>query len=97
MMNISEDNKIHLQRFKNVPPCASYIAGFIDGDGCIFIRKISDGYQSGFTITQCRTNALQVLRMEHVFRILDFKFKRMYLQRDRKGGFKNGKDNSGLF
>ena len=62
MMNISEDNKIHLQRFKNVPPCASYIAGFIDGDGCIFIRKISDGYQSGFTITQCRTNALQVLR-----------------------------------
>ena len=62
MMNISEDNKIHLQRFKNDPPCASYIAGFIDGDGCIFIRKIYDGYQSGFTITQCRTNALQVLR-----------------------------------
>ena len=62
MMNISEDNKIHLQRFKNEPPHASYIAGFIDGDGCIFIRKISDGYQSGFTITQCRTNILQVLR-----------------------------------
>lgn len=62
MMNISEDNKIHLQRFKNEPPHASYIAGFIDGDGCIFIRKITDGYQSGFTITQCRTNILQVLR-----------------------------------
>ena len=62
MINISEDNKIHLQRFKNDPPCASYIAGFIDGDGCIFIRKISDGYQSGFTLTQCRTNILQVLR-----------------------------------
>jgi hypothetical protein len=61
-MNISEDNKIHLQRFKNEPPHASYIAGFIDGDGCIFIRKITDGYQSGFTITQCRTNILQVLR-----------------------------------
>ena len=61
-MNISEDNKIHLQRFKNEPPHASYISGFIDGDGCIFIRKIVDGYQSGFTITQCRTNILQVLR-----------------------------------
>jgi hypothetical protein len=62
MMNISEDNKIHLQRFKNDLPTASYIAGFIDGDGCIFIRKIVDGYQSGFTITQCRTNILQVIR-----------------------------------
>jgi len=62
MMSITEDNKIHLDRFKNDPPHASYIAGFIDGDGCIFIRKIKDGYQSGFTITQCRTNILQVLR-----------------------------------
>ena len=59
---ISEDNKIHLQRFKNHPPHPSYIAGFIDGDGCIFIRKITDGYQSGFTLTQCRTNILQVIR-----------------------------------
>jgi hypothetical protein len=62
MMNIAQDNKIHLQRFKNEPPHASYIAGFIDGDGCIFIRKIFDGYQSGITITQCRTNILQILR-----------------------------------
>ncbi len=62
MMSISEDNKIHLQRFKNDPPHASYITGFIDGDGCIFIRKIADGYQSGIQITQCRTNILQVLR-----------------------------------
>lgn len=62
MISISEDNKMQLQRFKNDPPHASYIAGFIDGDGCIFIRKIVDGYQSGFTITQCRTNILQVLR-----------------------------------
>ena len=62
MISISEDNKIHLQRFKNEPPHASYIAGFIDGDGCIFIRKITDGYQSGIQITQCRTNILQVLR-----------------------------------
>jgi hypothetical protein len=62
MISISEDNKIHLQRFKNEPPHTSYIAGFIDGDGCIFIRKIADGYQSGFTITQCRTNILQAIR-----------------------------------
>jgi len=57
-----QDNNFHLQRFKNEPPHASYIAGFIDGDGCIFIRKITDGYQSGIQITQCRTNILQVIR-----------------------------------
>jgi hypothetical protein len=56
------DNQIHLDRFKNNTPHPSYIAGFIDGDGCIFIRKITDGYQSGFTITQCRTNILQIIR-----------------------------------
>ena len=58
---MEEDNQKHLNRFKNIPPHPSYIAGFIDGDGCIFIRKIIDGYQSGFTITQCRTNILQVI------------------------------------
>jgi len=57
-----EDNNLHLERFKNEPPHASYIAGLIDGDGCIFIRKITDGYQSGFTITQCRSNILQVIK-----------------------------------
>ena len=62
MQQIYEDNQIHLNRFKQSPPHASYIAGFIDGDGCIFIRKIADGYQSGFSITQCRTNILQVIR-----------------------------------
>ena len=56
---IESDNQIHLQRFKNEPPHASYIAGFIDGDGCIFIRKITDGYQSGIQISQSRTNILQ--------------------------------------
>ena len=59
---MSEDNQTHLNRFKTEPPNKSYIAGFIDGDGCIFIRKINDGYQSGITISQCRTNILQVLR-----------------------------------
>lgn len=62
MQQIYEDNQIHLNRFKQSPPHASYIAGFIDGDGCIFIRKIADGYQSGFSITQSRTNILQVIR-----------------------------------
>jgi hypothetical protein len=60
--NIELDNNYHLNRFKTCAPSASYIAGFIDGDGCIFIRKIKDGYQSGITITQCRTNILQVVR-----------------------------------
>jgi hypothetical protein len=62
MQQIYDDNQVHLNRFKQSPPHASYIAGFIDGDGCIFIRKIADGYQSGFSITQCRTNILQVIR-----------------------------------
>jgi hypothetical protein len=59
---IESDNQLHLDRFKCNPPHPSYIAGFIDGDGCIFIRKITDGYQSGFTITQSRTNILQIIR-----------------------------------
>ena len=59
---IEMDNQRQLNRFKCEPPHPSYIAGFIDGDGCIFIRKILDGYQSGFTITQCRTNILQIIR-----------------------------------
>jgi hypothetical protein len=60
--SIEKDNLIHLNKFKNSPPHPSYIAGFIDGDGNIFIRKIKYGYQSGFTITQCRTNVLQIIR-----------------------------------
>ena len=59
---IENDNQIHLQRFKTQPPHPSYIAGFIDGDGCVFIRKITDGYQSGISVTQCRTNILRVIR-----------------------------------
>ena len=61
-MEIIEDNNKQLNRFKHNNPHPSYIAGFIDGDGCIFIRKIIDGYQSGFSITQCRTNILQIIR-----------------------------------
>jgi hypothetical protein len=61
-MNIAEDNKIQLERFKNLPPNPSYLSGFIDGDGCVFIRKIKNGYQSGISLTQCRTNILQIIR-----------------------------------
>jgi hypothetical protein len=57
-----EDNEKHINRFKNNPSHPSYIAGFIDGDGCIFIRKIIDGYQSGIQIAQSRTNILQIIR-----------------------------------
>jgi len=56
------DNLIQMARFKSMPPHPAYIAGLIDGDGCIFIRKIANGYQSGITISQSRTNVLQVIR-----------------------------------
>jgi hypothetical protein len=55
MTSIEEDNIKQLHRFQQSPPSASYISSFIDGDGCVFIRKIEHGYQSGITITQCRT------------------------------------------
>ena len=40
MTKIEEDNLFHLKRFSKEPPHPSYISGLIDGDGCIFIRKI---------------------------------------------------------
>jgi len=59
---IKQDNLEKLEHYKDCKPNASYISGFIDGDGCIFIRKVKDGYQSGITIAQSRTNILQVVR-----------------------------------
>lgn len=59
---MESDNLVQMARFKSMPPHPAYIAGLIDGDGCIFIRKIANGYQSGITITQCRSNVLQVIR-----------------------------------
>jgi len=61
-MDIKQDNIDKLLKYKNNPPNPSYIAGFIDGDGTIFIRKIKDGYQSGISLTQSRTNILQILQ-----------------------------------
>lgn len=59
---ILKDNLLHFNRFKNFMPNASYISGFIDGDGCIFIRKIKDGFQTGIQISQSRTNLLLILQ-----------------------------------
>ena len=56
------DNEYHVLRFAKEPPHPSYISGFIDGDGCIYIRKLKNGYQSGINIAQSRTNILQVLQ-----------------------------------
>ena len=64
-MNIKQDNLDKLLKYKNNPPDPSYIAGFIDGDGTIFIRKIKDGYQSGISLTQSRTNILQILQYHY--------------------------------
>lgn len=61
-MNIIKDNIEKLNKYKLNPPHPSYIAGLIDGDGNIFIRKIKDGYQSGISITQSRTNILQIIK-----------------------------------
>jgi len=64
-MNIIEDNKQKLELYKTKPPHSSYISGLIDGDGTIFIRKIKDGYQSGISLTQSRTNILQILQYHY--------------------------------
>jgi hypothetical protein len=52
----------HYLIHKRSPPSESYLAGLIDGDGCIFIRKIQEGFQSGVSVAQCRTNVLQIIR-----------------------------------
>lgn len=64
MTSIEENNHFHIERFKHTLPDKSYIAGFIDGDGNLFIRKLMKsvtGYQSGISISQSRTNILQVM------------------------------------
>jgi len=65
MNNIIQDNLNKLNQYRLCPPNPSYIAGLIDGDGTIFIRKISDGYQSGISLCQSRTNILQILRYHY--------------------------------
>ena len=62
MTDILADTVFHLCRFKHIRPGPAYLAGLIDGDGCIFIRKIQNGYQSGISLAQSRTNILQIIR-----------------------------------
>jgi hypothetical protein len=64
-MSIEQDNIEKLNKYKDFPPNPSYIAGFIDGDGTIFIRKIEDGFQSGISIAQSRTNILQIMQYHY--------------------------------
>lgn len=64
-MSIIEDNKQKLELYKNKPIHSSYISGLLDGDGTIFIRKINDGFQSGISLCQSRTNILQILRFNY--------------------------------
>jgi len=61
-ITIEEDTNKKIEQYKKYAPSPSYISGMIDGDGCIFIRQIKDGYQSGITLAQSRTNILQILR-----------------------------------
>lgn len=44
---------------------AAYIAGFVDGDGSIFINRIRDGFQLMVSITQCHQQLLK--EMNHFF------------------------------
>ena len=64
--NIEIDNQEKLMKFKSKQPHPSYISGFIDGDGCIFIRKIKDGYwvviitfTNNITYTKLETNLIR--------------------------------------
>lgn len=59
---IIADNIDKLNSFRNSSPSSGYLAGFIDGDGTIFIRKFKDGYNSGISISQSRTNILSIMK-----------------------------------
>ncbi len=63
---IQDDNKFHFERFKDNAPHVSYISGFFDGDGCIYIREqMKHTYTTGFSISQCRTNILNILKYHY--------------------------------
>ena len=68
-MNIIEDNLVKLNKFKVNLLNPSYLSALIDGDGTIFIRKIKGGYQSGISLTQSRTNILQIIQYHYVFEV----------------------------
>ncbi len=64
--SIEDDNTIHMNRFLENPPHPSYLSGFLDGDGCIYIREqLKHTYTTGFTISQCRTNILHIFKYHY--------------------------------
>lgn len=63
---IHDDNIYHFKRFKEINLDKSYISGFFDGDGCIYIREqIEHTYTTGFSISQCRTNILNIIKYHY--------------------------------
>lgn len=72
-MDIERDNEIKLKAFSTTQTLdPSYLAGFIDGDGCIYIRKqkaikegTNDYFQAGIEISQSRTNILQIIALHY--------------------------------
>ena len=72
-MDIISDNADKLKAFSTTrTPDPSYLAGFIDGDGCIYIRKqkatkkgTNDYFQAGIEISQSRTNILQIIALHY--------------------------------
>jgi hypothetical protein len=58
---IATDNEKKLKYWKKTQLDPSYIAGMIDGDGTISIRKQNDSYTISISLSQCRTNILQIL------------------------------------
>ncbi len=64
--SIQDDNIYHFERFKKINLDKSYIAGFFDGDGCIYIREqMKHTYTTGFSISQCRTNILNIIKYHY--------------------------------
>lgn len=87
---IKEDNeklyKIHFEK----TPSSSYLGGFIDGDGTVFMNKANatdDGYCTGLGISQCRTNILRIIQY-HFGGIIG---------KDERYGIHNEKDKDGIF
>ena len=71
-MDIEADNKDKLNAFLNKGISPEFLAGFIDGDGNIYIRKqkaikigTNDYFQVGVEISQSRTNILQVIALHY--------------------------------
>ncbi len=71
-LSIENDNNEKMEKYKTLKLNDSYLAGFIDGDGHIFIHKhFKDNeqnnlekqvYRYGISIGQTRTNVLQIIK-----------------------------------